>query len=86
MSRFTLIGLLLCIGAFFIFVFEQIATLMHKKMAIHTINQIAGTDWVNQLPYQLRKAGMYVGESSLILVLVIIGGVFLVIGGLKKNV
>ena len=88
MSKLSLIGILSLVGGFFMFVFQKVSVLMGRTdlMAINTLNDMVGKEWVAKLPSFLRSTGHYIGDSPVTLLLCVIGGIFIVIGGLRKNV
>ncbi|MFZ5562777.1 MAG: hypothetical protein ACOZBW_01905 [Thermodesulfobacteriota bacterium] len=85
--RISVIGFLFWIAAGVLFAFKMIAALMERHIEIFTISQIVGnTDWVDQIPWpEVQKWALVLSETSLMVILLAIGAVFVVFGMFKKS-
>ena len=81
----TKFGVLFIISGACLFLFQRISSLTGKELNIDTIADIVSNKWIESIPGVLREYALFVTSNSLALELLIIGGLFLIIGGFKKN-
>ncbi|MFP4039214.1 MAG: hypothetical protein ACLFS7_01620 [Desulfosudaceae bacterium] len=85
--KYSVIGLIIWIGAGFLFIFQMISKVMPSvDFKFFTINQLVGLEWIESIPWgAVRPWAEQLAYINLSLLLLALGLIFIIIGMLFKT-
>ncbi|MEW6078846.1 MAG: hypothetical protein AB1724_13605 [Thermodesulfobacteriota bacterium] len=84
--KYSIIGLVLWIGAAIYWFFGKIASVTGKTLEIFTIEELIGLDWIEKIPWpKLYPAAEFIGTTQIPLLILAVGLVFIIIGMFFKT-
>lgn len=86
MFRPAMIGVVLLIGGFLLYVFKLLTKVMEREIPMFSIEEIFGLEWINQVSWEpARQVLLPLSTTPLAVELCVLGVVFLVISMFRKD-